>query len=177
MRYAQARHDFEPWGCMQSADWHVLSQDDVDVIVARLILFVKEESDGVKTRQGCLDLLATIQRRASTKLKLTHVVMRSWQREVLPLQAEAMPAAAAFAAAKVVSCMLGAPKAAVHVVLAFASCLRIGEYLSTVHVVLAFASCLRIGESLAMCCCLDADRLTLLSLCFGRLRGASTKSR
>lgn len=129
-RYVRARRAFAGWCRDYGVDVTVWNCDDLDVFVARFILFVKEDDDTTLTRQSCLYLMATAQRRASAKLTLSQQVLRLWQREAPPRQAEAMPSCVAYAMVVVLSQVRRCRVAALHVLLAFSACLRIGESLS-----------------------------------------------
>lgn len=129
-RYARARRMFAAWCCEFGVDYASLRNDEVDIFVARFIFYVKEDEDSLLTRQSCLDLMATAQRRTCVTLRLSQQVLRLWQREAPPRQAEAMPACVAYALVTVLSAVLQRREAALHVLLAFSACLRIGESLS-----------------------------------------------
>lgn len=96
-----------------------LRGERVDVFVARFILHTKEDEDAVLSRQGCLDLLATAQKRAGVKLRLSQQVMRLWHREEPPRQAEALPLCAAYALVTVLAQVMKRRECALHVLLAF----------------------------------------------------------
>lgn len=129
-RYARARRMFAAWCNEVGVECAALKNEEIDVFVARFILHVKEDDDSLLTRQSCLDLMATAQRRACAKLRLSQQVLRLWHREEPPRQAEAMPASVAYALVTVLSLVLQRREAALHVLLAFSACLRIGESLS-----------------------------------------------
>lgn len=75
-RSARARQEFASWCADHGIDVEELRGELVDIFVARLILHVKEDDDTVLSRQGCLDLLATAQRRAGLKLRLAQQILR-----------------------------------------------------------------------------------------------------
>lgn len=102
----------------------------MDIFAARFILHVKEDDDTALSRQGCLGLLATEQRRAGMKLRLSQRVMRLWHKGAPPRQAEALPLGVAHALVTVCARVLGLRKCARHVLFAFSGCLRIGECIS-----------------------------------------------
>lgn len=90
-RYASARRAFAAWCHEYGVDYAAPIGDDIDTFVARFMLHVKEDKDSALTRQSCLDLLATTQRRAGTRLRLSQHMLRLWHREAPPRQTEAMP--------------------------------------------------------------------------------------
>ena len=129
-RYSNARGAFDSWCAAAGFDWRDLQPSEVDVLASRFVLQVKEDRDVDLSRQGCLDLMASVQTRLGCSLRLTQRVLRAWQKEQPPKQAEAMPSVVAFALATVMIQVLGEPEAALHAVLAFCGLLRIGESLS-----------------------------------------------
>lgn len=128
-RYAKAREQFMAWCQIVGLEPADLQAEEIDVMVAKFVLHVKEDCDDLLTRQGCSDLLATMQRRAGIKLHVTRQVLRLWSREFPPKQAEAMPAMVAYAAVTVMRHVLEQPAAAFHTLVAFSGLLRIGESL------------------------------------------------
>ena len=129
-RYARARAEFQDWCQELGVDPTLLANCDLDVLVARFALHMKEDEDTALARQGCVDLMATLSRRRGGGLHLTAQVLRLWHREEPPQQAEAMPACIAFAMIAVQALVLESPEAAVHTLCAFSGCLRIGESLN-----------------------------------------------
>jgi integrase len=61
---------------------------------------------------------------------LAQQILKAWNKEVPPVQAEAMPSSLAFAMVTTLALVFKEPQAAVLVLLAFTGCLRIGEALN-----------------------------------------------
>ena len=129
VRYSRARDHFAKWTVMHGMDVQDMPTMTLDIVVAKFVLEQKEDDDADLTRQGCLDLMASLQTRAQSKLPLTHRVMRAWAKEQPPVQAEAMPKLVAYAMVTVLGSVLREPHAAAAVLLCFSGCLRIGEAL------------------------------------------------
>jgi integrase len=129
VRYQRARDDFALWQTRLGIGAAPLAPDQLDVLLAKYVLDIKEDCDTVVSRQQCIDLVASTQRRAGHPCRLAQQILKAWQKEVPPVQAEAMPAALAFAMVTTLSLVFKEQQAAVLVLLAFAGCLRIGEAL------------------------------------------------
>ena len=128
-RYTLARNSFEKWGLHLGIKTQSLEGDDLDVTLARFILDTKEDEDAPLTKQGCIDCVAAVQRRKGRTFRLANLVLKAWNKEQPPKQAEAMPAMIAYAMVTVMAVVLNEPIAALHTLLAFTGCLRIGESL------------------------------------------------
>ena len=129
-RYVRSRSEFACWCNALGVDLSQIGAADLDVLVARFVLHMKEEDDSPLTRQGCLDLLSSLQKRVGQPLRNSLQVLRLWSREDPPQQAEAMPSVIAFAMVTVLHLVVQSPAAAFHTLLAFCGCLRIGESLN-----------------------------------------------
>ena len=96
-RYQRSRSLFLEWLSGRGLKLELLPLVELDVSVAAFVLEMKEEDDVELTKQGCVDLVATMQNRAGAPLRLSQKVLKAWQKEVPPRQADAMPKNVAFA--------------------------------------------------------------------------------
>ena len=130
VRYLRARQGFAEWQAQLGIRGEPLVPEHLDVLLAKYVLDTKEDQDTVVSRQQCVDLVASTQRRAGHPCKLAQQILKAWSKEVPPVQAEAIPAPLAFAMVTTLAMVMKEPQAAVLVLLAFTGCLRIGEALS-----------------------------------------------
>ena len=130
VRYRRARTAFDEWLALRGIALENLAPTEVDPFLARYVLDTKEDEDSVLTKQGCVDLMATLGKRLGHPMRLCQQVLRAWSKEEPPRQAEAMPSAVAYAMVTTMAIVLKEPFIAIHVLLAYSACLRIGESLN-----------------------------------------------
>ena len=129
VRYQRARQDFALWQTRLGIEAGPLAPEHLDVLLAKYVLETKEDFDTAVSRQQCVDLVASTQRRAGHPCRLASQILKAWSKEMPPVQAEAMPASLAFAMVTTLTLVLEEPRAGVLLLLAFTGCLRIGEAL------------------------------------------------
>ena len=129
-RYERARNVFDAWCIERGVSTVGLGEKEFDVVLARCVLDAMEDDEEEHSRQLYLDMMSTLQRRHSMRFRMTQHVLSEWQKDLPPVQAEAIPEEAVYAAVTIMLLVLNEPMPAFHTMLCFIALLRIGESLN-----------------------------------------------
>lgn len=128
-RYAVARDVLDEWCRSRGFAAADVPSHELDVVCARCILDELEDEDDHHTKQRYLDMVATLQRRHSVRMRLSMKLLAEWQK-MQPKQAEALSWEVTFAMSVTAVWRHDSPSCAIHFIICFCGLLRIRESLA-----------------------------------------------